>query len=72
MSPLEGSSRRMFLGEDESRMPIEVSSTLYRLIPEGPSNKVWEIFYGDAHIPVKHEVFDRYLHQNTCFGYIFD
>ena len=24
-------------------------------------------FYGDAHIPVKHGVIDRYLHQNTEF-----
>ena len=30
------------------------------------------IFCGDAHIPVKHGVFERYLPQNTCFGYIFD
>ena len=29
----------------------------------GPSNHWRETFYGEAHILVKHEVFDRYLHK---------
>ena len=35
-----------------------------RSIPR-PSDRLWGVFYGDAHILVKHNVFDRYVHQNT-------
>ena len=43
----------------------------YRLIPR-PSNYIWGIFYGDAHILVKHRVFDRYLPHNTGLAHTID